>query len=73
MAGSKKLTVGIIDLEVSNITSVSNAFERIGYSLHLINEAPHGSIVFSENKNAYCVSTENDVIDESPYPSIDIF
>ena len=44
-----------------------------GCALHLINEAPHGSIVFSENKNAYCVSMENDVIDESPYPSIDIF
>ena len=44
-----------------------------GCALHLINETPHGSIVFSENKNAYCVSIESDVIIESPYPPIDIF
>ena len=44
-----------------------------GCALHLIDEAPHASIVFSENKNAYCVSMESGVIDESPYPSIKIF
>ena len=38
MAGSKRLTVGIIDLGISNITSVSNAFKRIGFSCHLLNE-----------------------------------
>tara|TARA_B110000046_G_scaffold132724_1_gene139177 strand:+ start:170 stop:847 length:678 start_codon:yes stop_codon:yes gene_type:complete len=38
MAGSKRLTVGIVDLGVSNITSVSNAFKRIGFSCHLLNE-----------------------------------
>ncbi|HJL80441.1 MAG: peptidase E [Gammaproteobacteria bacterium] len=44
-----------------------------GCALHLINEVPHHSIVFSEKKNAYRVSLENDLINESPFPSKDIF
>jgi imidazole glycerol phosphate synthase glutamine amidotransferase subunit len=38
MTRSKGLTVGIVDLGISNITSVSNAFKRIGYECLLLNE-----------------------------------
>ena len=44
-----------------------------GCALHLINEDAYRSIVFSENKNAFHVSIKNNLIDEAPYPSIDIF
>lgn len=35
---SKSLRVGIIDLGISNITSVVNAFKRIGFSCCLLDE-----------------------------------
>lgn len=44
-----------------------------GCALHLINEEPNQSIVFSENKNAYHISMKGNLIDESPYPYKDIF
>ena len=44
-----------------------------GCALHLINEDPYRSVAFSEKKNAFHVSMKNNLVDESPYPSIDIF
>ncbi len=44
-----------------------------GCALHLINEDPYRSVAFSEKKNAFLVSMKNNLVDESPYPSIDIF
>lgn len=38
MKNSKKLVVGIIDFGISNITSVANAFHKIGFPCHIINE-----------------------------------
>ena len=44
-----------------------------GCALHLINEDPYRSVAFSEKKNAFLVSMKNNLVDESPYPSIEIF
>ena len=44
-----------------------------GCALHLINEDAYRSIVFSENKNAFHVSMKNNLVNEVPYPSVDIF
>ena len=44
-----------------------------GCALHLINEDAYRSIVFSENKNAFHVSMKNNLANEVPYPSVDIF
>lgn len=38
MTYPKKLVVGIIDFRISNITSVANAFSKIGFKCHQINE-----------------------------------
>ena len=39
---SKSLRVGIVDLGISNITSVINAFQQIGFSCYLLNETNDG-------------------------------
>ena len=44
-----------------------------GCALHLINETPHYSIVFSEKKNAYRVFMDNDTINESSFSSKNIY
>jgi aminopeptidase N len=44
-----------------------------GCALHLINEIPHHSVVFSEKKSAYHVSLDNDSINESSFSSKNIF
>ena len=41
MRNLEKLEVGIIDFGISNITSVTNAFQKIGFTCHLINEENH--------------------------------
>jgi len=38
MKKSKKVVVGIIDLGISNITSVANAFQKIGFLCKFLNE-----------------------------------
>jgi aminopeptidase N len=44
-----------------------------GCALHLINEIPHRSVVFSEKKSAYHVFLDNDSINESSFSSTNIF
>jgi aminopeptidase N len=39
-----------------------------GAALHFIDEIPEYSVRFSNNKNAYLVTLQNDQVNESPYP-----
>jgi dipeptidase E len=44
-----------------------------GCALHIENEQEYKAVVFTKDKNAYCVDLENDEVNEEPYPRTEIF